>query len=344
MSDVTWVLPASGNKFVNQARFVNELVRCGCMPTRMLATSGGSIVSMLVLMCDIKSVKDKQTYIAFRERLGEVLADLDSAWYCSSRTCLPVVSFVQFMMDYSMFNRGNGAERMQAYTMNASLQPELWMGTHNRDTGKHQLWCTHEREISTITLEGAKYLSGNTKKIVEVAVASCAVPTFVPPVEIDGHKYRDGGVKYASPFGDCMHMFDTAISSGSIPYKIVYICSVWYSSSDDPKTAEIEDDDLQNKMRASFAGLISKLHIPERNNGIRAVGTTNVVKSKGRGPTALMRELAVQAEPTTKRSFIELAPCKAEYLNFVEMKRGEALDAFLRACEGDYYVRHWYVK
>ena len=337
-------MPVSGNRVINQVYLSNEAVRLQCVPARILATSGGTIAAAIMLICDVASVHNRETYLAYRAKIRKFLADLDSSWYCAPSSSWQVISTLKAMSSTgSLYLRGNGAEIIKSYNVDITGQPEVVMGTHNSDLSCHQLWCMHSWSQSTVRIPGAKYLDGDMDLIAEAATASCSVPTLVPPVTIDAHRYDDGGVEHASPLGDCMHLFETALGCGTLPYKIIYICPSRYSTNEDPLTEEIEDDDIKNKMKASFAGMVTKIHIPDRNNGIRAVGTEGVVKEKGRGYRALIRALDIQADPLVRRSFIELTASEPVYVNFVDMQRGDALDA-LDACRPNYHVRHWYLR
>lgn len=342
-SGVTLVMPVSGNRIINQVYLANEVIRLRCRLARILATSGGSITAMMMLLCDVASVVDFETYSRYRERLRKILKELDRDWYCQPSSSFQMISTFKALSTGSLYLRGNGAEMIKSYEISVKGQPEVVMGTHNIDLSEHQLWCTHSKKDSTIQLQRARYLNGDMDKIAEAATASCSVPTLVPSVKIGRYSYDDGGVEHASPLGDCIHLFNSALGCGLLPYKVVYICPSRYSSSEDPKTEEIEDDDVKNKMKASFAGMITKIHIPDRNNGIRAVGAESegVIKEKGRGPDALMRALDIQE--TAERSFIELTPSVPVYVNFTDMEKGEALQAFDEDCRSDYYVRHWYL-
>lgn len=297
---------------------------------------------MIMLICDVASVRDRETYFLYRDKMRKILGELDRTWYCKPSSCFQMASSFLALSTGSLFLRGNGTETIKSYQVSVEGQPEVVMGTHNIDLSEHQMWCTRSQAESTVKVRGIKYLSGDMDHIAEAATASCSVPTLVPAVRIGQYSYDDGGVEYASPLGDCMSLFNCSLGCGQLPYKVIYICPSRYSSSEDPKSEEIEDDDLKNKMKASFAGMVTKIHIPDRNNGIRAVGAEGVVKEKGRGQKALIKALDIQADSGTERSFIELTPSVPVYVNFVDMEQGEALQAF-DDCRDDYYVRHWYL-
>ena len=180
-------------------------------------------------------------------------------------------------------------------------------------------------------------MNGEAKLATQAAVASCAVPTIVPGIEIDNHTYADGGISHASPLGPLADCY----ANDKISYHIVYISPVRYNKKDDPHTVELEDDDTWNQLSSSMAGMVRDLHIPDRNNGIRMVGP-DAKKTTSSGKEGLQRALSIQR--CSIRSFIELTPHCPEHVNFLEMKKGDALKSVCRGLErDDFVVRHWYI-
>ena len=234
-----------------------------------------------------------------------------------------------------MFARGTGAEIIKQYSFDFSKQPELWLGTHCKSTAKQQLFCTRNKSNAKILIREAKYLDENIDKIVQVVIASSAVPTIVSPNCIDGQDLCDGGVSFASPLGPCSKIF----SEGHLSYHIVYVSPTRYSNKSDPQDCEIEEDDIVNKMKSSTAGMLTDIHIADRNNGIRNVGP-DAIKESGKGLDSLKRALHVQTK--AKRSFIEITPSHCVHVNFIAMNKGDVYDAVNEAYHSDLIVRHWY--
>jgi hypothetical protein len=283
----------------------------------------------------MRSVKCQETYQIFCDKLSYILGEMTSDWYCKPRSSYSFVNTVMGLAAGSLFDRGNGADVIKEYSFDFSNQVEMWFGTHCKTTAKQQLFCTKHRDEALIHVKKAKYLNNNTDKIVEVVIASSAVPTIVPPILVDGQLLSDGGVGFASPLGPCMEAFHQEM----ISYHIVYISPTRYNNKDDPQDCEIEEDDMVNKMKSSTTGMVTNIHIADRNNGIRYVGP-DAKKRIGKGPDALTKALIKQKK--ARRSFIEVTPRECSHVNFVDMKKGDVLEAVNEAYFSDIIVRHWY--
>jgi len=333
----TLVMPISGIKFPNQFAIYLHLLKCRYMPDIVCGTSGGSIVATATAALRVSDIKCEDSYNTFRGNLDYVLNELDSSWYSSPLSFCQMFSTCRAVSAGALFDRGNGIKYIKEYAIDLKDQPETWIGTYNRSHGHHQLWCTKSKENSIIRMQNVNYLNEDIDMIAKVTIASSAVPTIVPPVPLYGDDHCDGGVGFASPLGSLMPAFENE----QISYHVIYISPVRYSSKYDPQTDEIEDDDVWNKIRSSTAGLVTGLHIADRNNGIRAVGL-DPHKEVGEGQEFLMHSLHIHKH--AKRSFIELTPKDAVYLNFLNIKKGDALDAVNKAYTRGFIVRHWYIK
>lgn len=334
----TLVMPISGARFCNQIGIVKHLLGCEYKMDRIMGTSGGAVTAMLLLMADVASIVDKDTYIAFCCRLNTILMDIDSSWYMSHHVSWStVLNNIVGMSRGSLYGRGTGEMFVGALEGDISKQPETWIGTFCRETAKPQLWCTKSRREADIRVCGSIYMNNNIKLTTKVAMASCAVPTFVPPVAIGNRTYIDGGVGHASPLGQCMEAFEKGIAS----FHVVYISPARYSSSLDPKTDELEDDDIPNLVKSSIAGMVTGIHIPDRNNGIRFVTNTGQYnKTVGIGRKAL--KAALDKEPSCNKSFIELAPLQEIHLDFLGIRKGDVHKSVKKSYETGFSVRHWY--
>lgn len=352
---ISLVMPISGIKFVNEAYLADEVVRCGAKIDRMLTTSGGSIVAMMMLASDLASVRNFASYKVYHEKFRFIIGELDSDWYCKPRSSIPIINTFMSIGKESSFERGNGEERIKQYAFDASGQPEVWMGTQNADTMAHQVWCTKSQKEASVDMDGINYLDNDINTITKVVIGSCAVPLFVPSIQIGEHTYRDGGMKHASPLGDCLPMFRTAITvdlctaprecprtSGLLPYKIVYISPVRYNVCEDKLSDQLEDDDIWRQMQGSIAGMIADIHLADMNNGVRALGKKRERTTVfGYGDNALFTALKLQKK--AKASVIRLSPLEPVYVGFTTMEKGDALRAFDEVSHTEYHVRHDFV-
>jgi predicted acylesterase/phospholipase RssA len=329
-------MPISGSRFANQIALAKHLIELGYQPDIIMGTSGGCITGMVLIICGISSVKCQDSYDIFCHKLNQVLKELDNTWYLSPWSSYSVINTVIGIKEGSLFNRGNGENFAKQLDIDLEGQPEMWIGTRCKNTAQSQVFCTKSKKNSKIRMNGAIYMDGDVKLTTKATVASCAVPTIVPGIEINGLTYSDGGVIHASPLGPCT----PAYAKGQISYHIVYISPVRYNSKDDPISDEIEDDDIWNKLKSSTTGMVTGLHLPDRNNGIRMVGP-DAIKKVGRGRIFLKKALDLQL--ICKRSFIEVAPINGSHINFLTMKKGDVLTSVNNAYDAGFSVRHWYL-
>lgn len=301
-----------------------------------MGTSGGAVTAMLLLLSDVNSVRDENSYLEFCKRLNAILDTVDSTWYMEpwlEQASLLNTGYGLCMG--SLFGRGTGELFVGSLNIDISDQPETWIGTHCKDTAKSQVWCTKPEREATIRPDGARYINNDLRTLTRCTMASCALPMIVPSVEIYGERHSDGGTSYASPLGPCMSAFEGSRST----YHVVYISPVRYSSNLDPHTEELEDDDIPNMFKSAVAGMVTQLHIPDRNNGLRFVGAST--KTFGIGRKALSAALA--RSKTAERSFIELAPIEEVYADFLSLKKGDASAAVKKAYHKGFTVRQWYI-
>jgi predicted acylesterase/phospholipase RssA len=334
--ELSLAMPISGAKFANQIGICLHLLLCGYQPDVIMGTSGGCITGALLVACGVGNIKCQESYIEFRNKLNNILSQLDHTHYRTAWSDVAVFNTIQAIAYGSLYNSGAGPTFIDPASINIKHQPELWIGTHCKDTGQSQLFCTKPQRQSIIQMSDAIYLNNKIPDILMCAIASSAVPSIIPPIKRKGYSYCDGGISYASPLGPCMSAFDAK----QLSYHVIYISAVRYNSADDPSTAEIEDDDVWNKISSSTAGMVTGLHIADRNNGIRAVGK-DPIKEIGCGKNFLKKCLRKQRRAS--RSFIELAPLKGVHINFLQMKQGDALKAVNEAYDNGFSVRHWYL-
>ncbi|CAH6421371.1 Hypothetical protein POVR2_LOCUS366 [uncultured virus] len=331
------VMPISGARFTNQIALVLKLLAVGYKPDVILGTSGGCITGDILLLSGVNSITDSQSYREFRSRVFLILEQLDSSWYLTPWSSSLLMSRIMAVSQGAMFGRGNGESLISGLDVDLDSQPEMWIGTKDRTSNIHQLFCTRSQRTAKLSIPGAIYMNGDLKLATKASVASCAVPTIVPGIDICGHTYCDGGISHASPLGPLSSLY----ANDKISYHIVYISPVRYNKRDDPHTSELEDDDTWNQLSGSMAGMVRDLHIPDRNNGIRMVGP-DAKKTTCYGKSGLRRAVAMQR--CSVRSFIEVTPHCPEHLNFIEMKKGDALKSVCNALtRDDFVVRHWYV-
>ena len=342
----TLAMPISGAHFVNQVAICKHLVQNGYCPDLILGTSGGSITGTMLLTCGIGDVKCRDSYLEFEQKMDEMLSTL-----CSDHYCLPWCDFepLSNIIGYgrgSMFNRGTGVDFLMGYDCDLSKQPELVIGTHNKHLQHCELFSTRSSHHSILNEDDIDhpltFLDHDVNQLIVTTTASSAVPLLVPPIWIGAHQHQDGGVSFASPLGPCMNVFN---QKQTLSYHVIYISPVRYSRDNEPEGDEMENDNVWSKIGASMTGMVTGLHIADRNNGIRAVcfgyNEAEVHTSSGKGAEALQKALLIQRHAA--RSFIELAPLCHHRVNFIRMKCGDVKREVDGSYRDGFSVHHWWV-
>lgn len=340
----TLAMPISGSKIVGQIMICINLLRAGYKPDVILGSSGGCITGMLLLACDINSIVDEESMEGFELKLKKILCQLSSENYCKPWICLPMLDTLLGISCGCGFNRGTGAVFIDPAKIDLSQQPEMWIGTHDSKDKTSQIFCTKRGSETILKFEDAIYLKENIPEILKAATASSAVPMIVPGVKIGGRVYQDGGMSHASPLGDMIH--NNVFEESNASYHVVYVSPLRYNKKDDPHETELEDDDIWNRLTAGTGGMITGLHIPDRNNGIREVRIfaekcgLEVMKQKGEGIKALKECLEMQKKVDC--SFIEIAPKGHVTVNFLNMRKGDVFKETKNSYKEGFSVRHWY--
>jgi len=339
----TLSMPISGCHFVNQIAICKHLIENGYCPDLILGTSGGSIAGTMLLTCGIANIKSKDSYVEFEKKMDKMLYTLCADHYREPWCGVELLSNAIGYGKGAMFNRGSGVDFIKGYDCDLKKQPELLIGTYNKHKQCCELFSTRAESNSILKDQGdhiITYLDHDLDRVILATTASSAVPMIVPPVWIGKNQYQDGGVCFASPLGPCMNQFHTSLS-----YHIVYISPVRYSRGNEPEGDEMENDDVWSKIGASMTGMVTGLHIADRNNGIRAVcqglNEAQVHKCSGKGIVALQEALRMQRHAA--RSFIELAPLRQHRVNFLTMKCGDVKNEVYASYDDGFSVHHWWV-
>lgn len=200
-TDIT-ILPISGGYFINQVALISLLCDIGYKPKIILASSGGAIASYIG-MCG-----HWNTNGIFR-----VMEDLNSDVYCDSwwgqSMSYYLPSGLIGFFKGSIYKNGYGTgEMLSKYlTKNSIIETEIWVGTYNMTTSCAEMICNKSYKNSVIRCNDRiptipfkmNYLDGNFDSIGKAIYSSAAIPTVVPSIELNGEKYYDGGLLYASP-------------------------------------------------------------------------------------------------------------------------------------------------
>jgi hypothetical protein len=119
---------------------------------------------------------------------------------------------------YPFYRSGVGTVELyrELYSPLTITKTEIWVGTYDVKRGKSQFFCNRGRSQSllgsrwreTAFLYGAlplRWCNGDVDRIARTTLASASIPMVVPPQNVDGGEYLDGGITYSSPLVPFAH-------------------------------------------------------------------------------------------------------------------------------------------
>lgn len=207
-----FIVPVSGGSFPFQLSTYCRLVESDIFPDVCLTSSGGNAATYLILAADWNKIN-----------LLRIVKTLNSSMFLNSWAPTPVLGFSVGFFKGSAYSQGKGLDDFfRSYLVEESIKSlEIWTEAYNDTSKKSQVFCNKTQSSSLLRKKYVDcystqclnpiYLNGDISKIAKVSLASASIPTMVPPVEIDGEYYIDGGVHSASPLNimkNCIKALD----------------------------------------------------------------------------------------------------------------------------------------
>ncbi|MGL4501881.1 MAG: patatin-like phospholipase family protein, partial [Planktothrix sp.] len=224
--------PVSGGYFPAQVAAMQIVYSTGYRPKIIGGSSGGNVANYITVLADFDP-----------EKMETVMESMSAKLFATKWFPSPMPSEMYGFFIGSFFNVGNGGyEFISKFVNSSSIQRyEIWTGTYNTDHSKAQFFCNKSRATSLIddsdmNLEilqsmEPEYCNGDLRKIAKVITASASIPGIVPAQDIDGNKYEDGGLYYASPGA----MLTEALKQRDQLQHIIYINSFDVQGNDHSK-------------------------------------------------------------------------------------------------------------
>lgn len=174
-------------------------------PHIVLGSSGGNVSAFIAQASDWTSAGINTNVRSMNSNL------FMKKWVPEKLSIVPDVPF--FLVKGSLYNQGIGARPLfrELFTPETIQRSELWLGTYDIKHKKAQFFCNRSQSDSYITepffneeqslyyAMPLKFMDGDIDKLADICIASATIPAIVPPKEIDGRLYADGGVMYPSP-------------------------------------------------------------------------------------------------------------------------------------------------
>lgn len=197
---IVLVLPISGGGFTSQLTVLQLLSRRDINYDIVLAASGGNIAAYIAMAAEWKEYG-----------IERVARMVKSDMFVSRWLPTPLPSTLYGFFRGSLYNTGVGCDPIlrELYTKNTIKKTEIWTGTFNSSQSRACFFCNKEAKESILDVKKMNlniiqcmdpiYTNGCIDTIAKATMASASIPTMVPPIEINGDSYSDGGLYFASP-------------------------------------------------------------------------------------------------------------------------------------------------
>jgi len=343
------VLPVSGNFFPVQLSLLSELISVKYDPGIILGTSGGAVSSVISLGADwsVNGIR----------RLAKQLKPslFLRNWWPNSLSFLPSWSLGYFRG--SVYNSGKDSRKFFRRYMTPELltQREVWIGVANQSKDRAQFFCNLSEEESKIDVklfeshikigqnphcDHLRFAGGDVDLLRKVTLASASIPTLVPPQEIEGDQFSDGGLFYASPLTplkDCLEELEDEDG-----LHITYV-----------NTYDIEDQKIGSSVdfypgifrtgAIAFATMVFSILSQDRVNGLKMlqedIGNLNRITVKGN--RAILASIS-KFRKRVSRSFLELYTTSTANIDLTDFTPEDILEV-MDSTKEEYYCRFWWV-
>ena len=325
------VAPISGQNFVNQLAAYMNLLEFEYCPKITLSSSGGAVVSSLVLSAQYDLTQ-----------LARNVHEVNSSRFVSSWVpeCVDFIpSWIVGLFQGSLYKHAPDNFFKKFMVPKILKDHEVWVMAYSLEDKGPAMFCStsHENSILQRCKRECKvsrsklfyYLDGDVQTFGDAVMASSSIPTVVPCKVIDGKEYADGGMIYASPFTPFREQIEQIES-----FHIVYLsCIDLDNAEEDPNP-----DNIVKLAKTTTTALVNSSLIQDR------YACYTLIKSKGR-----TRHETMTLEEYFKRrsewhySMLEVFPTRSESVDITSFTAEEL-------CEKVATQRHhigcrvWYVK
>lgn len=197
------VSPVSGGALTSQLGIFQGLADARMDFDVLFGSSGGNVANWVFHASDMNS-----------RCMETIVRDFQPSMFC--RPWFAISAFLSLAHGYSqegaLFREGEGGAAIwNKYfaTPAQIIKREVWIGTYNYDRNMTQFFCNrsprdslfgncHWDNVLTQCLDPV-FMGGKLDLIDKACLASASIPQVVPPQEIYGQYYQDGGVTCSSP-------------------------------------------------------------------------------------------------------------------------------------------------
>lgn len=328
------VLPVSGGGFCSQLSILS------CLPEHpkiMMATSGGNLAAYIGMAADFDE------YHICR-LLGCIKTEMFlKNWWPTPFKFLP--SWIAGYGRGAYYNHGSGVCEIYNKIFNSSTigRSEIWTGVTDCSLAKAQIFCNRPQESCSVDIKNYPneyytsplvHLNGCIDDIATVCLASCAIPSIIPPVNFKSHQYSDGGSTFASPL--------TPMSCLLCNKEKIHIDYINSFDIEAPGTLCLNT--IESYIRDATTKMIQSMTLADRANGINLVAGNQKSKLKRVDFGCCQGVLPdiYKFRKHCKRSMVEIFPCTYMAIDYSNYNPEEAKKIFWTD-RSKFKCRLWYV-
>lgn len=237
----------SGGYFVSQTAILTAVLQSVDKVDAFFGNSGGAIANILSLK-----------YSGTKESIERVLYSIDKdlfvrPWVSDNVPFYKVISPFISLFSKSFYKESKGPKEVLEvfYTKEELRKAEVWIGKYNISANFNNIMCTKKEGESIFNTElqntsqvkyleditgtfTVEYADGDITKISDTLRATSAIPTYKPPVTINGIDYVDGGVASPTPgssFTNILSSYADRQTSGHL-FRMFYVIGPKYIDVD----------------------------------------------------------------------------------------------------------------
>lgn len=307
-----YLLPISGGYFTVQIAELMQMaaalslakIDASIGPDIVMCASGGAVCGFIGLASDWKIPQMMSIARSLTPGMFAV------PWIAGPRAANAVVGLIKG----TMFTRDPG-DPCSAF-FESLLDPEriqngaeMWVGTVDRLRGRPRLFCSKSENKSILnnnsrieSLLGCLphlYMDCDPSFCAQAVLASASIPVMVPPVEIEGNEYSDGGGAANNPF---------VYLRSRLPVTNRLIEITLFSCSDMDREAELMTSNIYSEGMTALDRLQLALALAARLSAIEHLGGNPTFEEGNLTDARDLGALIVRRRTAFSSSLLELIP------------------------------------
>ncbi len=316
-------LPISGGSFHVQTFLCLELIKSECIkPDVILGISGGCINAFLLCASNWNY-----------EKTLEILNKFSSKLYCKG-------SILGALFRSTLFDKGEGLNELfnELFENNSITEIEILSLKTKYETLYGEISCNKDRSCLNIDrllntnnrITDVVYRCGNKELLIMDCLSSCSLPGIIPPVNINGENFIDGGMIYTTLTTPIIKLLPENFHINFIsPYDLDGV----------KEHNQFSNNVIDNIMYGINNVMLGALY-SERLNLINSI-SKNANCEEGKCSIEKLKEINISRNKYS-RTLLELYPNKYLSLNITNFTNSDINNHYNEFINEGYSYRFWY--